>query len=226
MTCCVFVNKRNTSNVSTDWIFPRVSEMADPTLRRGVVDGIPGLFYKVVDEKYSTAPESPLVLDVIKYVARPEDVFIVTYPRMERLGPSKSLSISSTVAKSRRERNCMISALFLRWWVVKQLRMFQNQDQSRHTFHITYNQNMRRLSTFSCYVMLRCLCPFTIIINCFQPTASKKWIFITFSSFRFKDSRKTRMFHLTSTGFFPGGNRETMQTSLYCCMRTWKEKWH
>ena len=192
--------------------------MADPTLRRDVIDGIPGPFYKVVDEKYSTAPESPLVLDAIKYVARPEDLFMVTYPRMERLGPSKSLPVSSTVAKCRRERNCMIPALSLRW-VVKQLRTFQDQDQSRHTFHITYNQNMRRLRTFSCYVMLRMPVSVFTIINCFQPMASKERIFITFSSFGFKENSNV---HLTSTGFFPGGNREAMQTSCpsYCRMRT------
>lgn len=53
----------------------------DPTIQRDEIDGVQGPLYKVVDERFNTSPDFPLAEDAIKYAARPEDLFIVTYPK-------------------------------------------------------------------------------------------------------------------------------------------------
>ena len=53
----------------------------DPKIQRDTIEGIQGPLFKVVDEKFNTSPDFPLVEEAITYEAKPDDLFIVTYPK-------------------------------------------------------------------------------------------------------------------------------------------------
>ena len=158
-----------------------VIDMNDPMIFRDTIDGVKEPLYKVVDDKFNTLLDFPDVM-VIKYVVRPEDLFIVTYPKNGTTWTQQIVTCIQYDGQLPEGKKMYDFSPFLEM-LGREAAENVPRPGSIKT-HLPYHLQPKHEKAKYILVLRNARMPVLIsitIINSFPDTTSKEWIFMIFS---------------------------------------------